>query len=149
MTSRPTSRAAPALVPASHRDLLDRAICGVFTTMGPDGQPQSSLVWVDFDGECARANTTLERQKGRNLVHNPKASLLVVDPDDTSRYLQIRGDVELVLDGAVDHVDALTRTYAGEPCFYGHIHPASQRYQETRVTCRLHARRVTCDAIHS
>ena len=52
--------AAPDVtIPESHLDLLTRPICGVLTTMGPDGQPQSSLVWIDFDGECATVNTTL------------------------------------------------------------------------------------------
>ncbi|MGZ6315436.1 MAG: PPOX class F420-dependent oxidoreductase, partial [Candidatus Limnocylindrales bacterium] len=87
-------------IPASHLDLLTRAICGVLTTIGRDGQPQSSLVWVDADGECARVNTTLERQKGRNLLADPKVSLLVVDPDNTGRFIQIRGDADLVPDGA-------------------------------------------------
>ena len=86
-------------IPASHLDLLTRPICGVLTTMGADGQPQSSLVWVDDDGECARVNTTLERQKGRNLLANPKVSLLVVDPENSGRFIQIRGDAELVTDG--------------------------------------------------
>ena len=45
-------------VPDSHLDLLTRPIHGVLTTMMPDGQPQSSLVWCDYDGECARVNTT-------------------------------------------------------------------------------------------
>ena len=75
----PAVPAAPT-VPASHVDLLIRPICGVFTTMGPEGQPQSSLVWVDFDGTCARVNTTLERRKGRNLLADSKVSLLVVTP---------------------------------------------------------------------
>ncbi len=82
-------------IPASHRDLLTRPIVGVLTTMGADGWPQSSLVWVDVDGEFAQVNTTLERQKGRNLLADPKVSLLIVDPDDTARYLQIRGEAEL------------------------------------------------------
>jgi len=69
-------------IPASHLDLLTRPICGVLTTMDGDGQPQSSLVWVDWDGACAQVNTTLEQHKGRNLVANPKVSLLVVDPDN-------------------------------------------------------------------
>ncbi|HUE98317.1 MAG TPA: hypothetical protein VMN99_03625 [Anaerolineales bacterium] len=43
-----------ASVLESHMDLLTRPIHGVLTTMMPDGQPQSSLVWCDFDGECAR-----------------------------------------------------------------------------------------------
>jgi PPOX class probable F420-dependent enzyme len=139
---------APTL-PADHLDLLTRAICAVFTTMGGDGQPQSSLVWFDFDGECARVNTTLERQKGRNLLADPKVSLLVVDPENTARFIQIRGDAELVTDGAVEHLDALTRTYTRHPRYYGFVYPVEQEAEETRVICRIHARRITLDAIHA
>jgi len=135
-------------IPASHVDLLTRPICGVFTTMSVDGRPESSLVWVDFDGECARVNTTLERRKGRNMQVEPKVSLLVVDPEKTGRFLQVRGDVELVRDGAHEHLDALTRKYTRHPAYYGCIYPLEQRARETRVTCRIHARRTTLDAIH-
>jgi PPOX class probable F420-dependent enzyme len=144
-----TVQARPApTVPTSHLDLLGRAICGVLSTIGSDGQPQASLVWLDFDGECVRVNTTLERQKGKNLLANPRTSLLVVDPDDTSRFIQIRGDAELVRDGALGHLDALTRAYTSHPHFYGFVYPAEQRERETRVICRIHARRITLDAIH-
>jgi len=136
-------------IPASHLDLLTRTICGVFTTMGGDGQPQSCLVWVDFDGECAMVNTTLERQKGRNMLASPKVSLLIVDPDDVGRFIEIRGDAELVTDGALDHIDRLTRRYTSHPAYFGHIYPVAQRSRETRVICRIHARRITLDAIHS
>jgi len=136
-------------IPASHLDLLTRPICGVLTTMLPDGQPQSSLVWVDHDGECARVNTTFERQKGRNLVANPKLSLLIVDPDNAARFIQIRGDAELVTDGALEHLDALTRQYTRHPAFYGFVYPIEQQMRETRVICRIHARRITLDAIHA
>jgi PPOX class probable F420-dependent enzyme len=137
-------------IPASHLDLLTRPICGVLTTIGGDGQPQSSLVWVDVDtdGGCAQVNTTLQRQKGRNLLANPKVSLLVVDPDNTSRYIQIRGDAELVTADALDDLDAVTRKYTPYPAFYGYVYPVAQRSRETRVICRIHARRVTLDAIH-
>ena len=136
-------------IPESHLDLLTRPICGVLTTMGRDGQPQSSLVWVDHDGECARVNTTFERQKGRNLLADPKVSLLVVDPDDTSRFLQVRGDVELVTDGALEHLDQLTRKYTDHPRYYGFVYPTEQQARETRVICRIHARRISLDAIHA
>lgn len=148
-----TTPAAPETlpIPASHLDLLNRPICGVLTTIGRDGQPQSSLVWVDVDtdGGCARTNTSLQRQKGRNLLANPKVSLLVVDPDNTARYIQIRGDADLVTAGALDHLDALTRRYTRHPAYYGHIYPLAQRSRETRVICRIHARRITLDAIHA
>jgi PPOX class probable F420-dependent enzyme len=140
---------AAVAIPASHLDLLTRPVCGVLTTIGRDGQPQSSLVWVDHDGECARVNTTLERQKGRNLLANPKVSLLVVDPDNTARFIQIRGEAELVRDGALEHVDALTRRYTGHPRYYGFIYPRDQQARETRVICRIRARRITLDAIHA
>ena len=136
-------------IPASHLDLLTRPICAVLTTMAADGQPQSSLVWVDHDGECARFNTTLERQKSRNLLTSRRVSLLVVDPENTARFLQVRGEVELITAGAVAHVDELTRKYTRHPGFYGWIHPVEQRARETRVICRIHASRVTLDAIHA
>jgi hypothetical protein len=94
-------------------------------------------------------NTTLERQKGRNMLADPKVSLLVVDPDNTSRFVQVRGDAELLTGaGVIEHLDALTRKYTRHPCFYGHVYPAAQQACETRVMCRIHARRVTADAIH-
>lgn len=136
-------------IPASHLDLLTRPIHGVLTTLMPDGQPQSSLVWCDYDGECARVNTSLERQKGQNMSHNPNVSLLIIDPENTSRFIQIRGDVELVYDNALAHLDEITRQYTKHPQYYGHVFPVEKQGQETRVICRIHAKRVTVDAIHS
>jgi PPOX class probable F420-dependent enzyme len=136
-------------VPASHVDLLTRPVHGVLTTMMPDGQPQSSLVWVDFDGEYPLVNTTLERQKGRNMRANDRVSLLIVDPDNNSRFLQVRGCAELVSEGAVEHLDRVTRKYTSHPCYYGHVYPEEQRDRETRVIVRIRPSRVTMDAIHA
>jgi PPOX class probable F420-dependent enzyme len=135
-------------IPASHLDLVKRPIHGVLTTLMPDGQPQSSLVWCDYDGECVCVNTTLERQKGRNLQVNPRVSLLIVDPEDLSRYLSVRGDIELVWEGAVEHLDQITRAYTRYPQYYGYIYPLEQAVCETRVICRLHPKKITLDAIH-
>jgi PPOX class probable F420-dependent enzyme len=145
--SNPASIDVP--VPESHLDLLTRPIPGVLTTMMPDGQPQSSLVWVDYDGECVLVNTTRERRKGRNIAANPRVSLLIVDPRNTGRFIQVRGCAELVEQGAVDQLDRVTRRYTVHPCYYGHVYPAEQQLQETRVICRIHATRITLDAIHA
>jgi PPOX class probable F420-dependent enzyme len=143
-----TGLRAPARIPESHRDLVDRPICGVFTTMAQDGQPHATLVWVDADGDTIRINTTVERGSGRNLLVNRAASILIVDPGDTSRFLQVRGDIDLARDGAVPHLDALTRTYTGHPHFYGFVYPAERAAAETRVIGRLSPVRVSVDAIH-
>lgn len=136
-------------VPASHLDLLLGRAHGVLTTIALDGQPRSSLVWVDHDGECACVNTTLERHKGRRLMSNPKVSLLVADTADTGRYIQLRGDAELVTDGALEHLDELTRRYTDHPRYYGYVFPVEEQARETRVICRIHARRISLDAIHA
>lgn len=135
-------------IPESHLDLLTRPVHGVLTTMMPDGQPQSSLVWCDFDGECACVNTSRERQKGRNMQRNPKVTLLVVDPQDTTRFIEIRGDAELVEVEAIPHLDQITRQYTKHPQFYGYVYPVEKQAQETRVICRIHATRINLDAIH-
>ena len=135
-------------IPESHLDLLTRPIHGVLTTMMPNGQPQSSLVWCDFDGEYVLVNTTQERQKGRNMLRNPRVTLLLVDPDDTSRYLEIRGEVEVVRENMVAHLDQVTRKYTRYPQFYGYIYPLTQQTRETRLICRIQARKITLDAIH-
>src|SRR5262249_28327503 len=105
--SSPPGSEEEVIVPTSHRDLLDRPICGVLTPLLPSGQPHSSLMWLDRDGACARVNTTLERWHARNLARDARASLLVVDPDDTSRFVALRGTVELPSEGALEHLDAL------------------------------------------
>ena len=105
-------------------------------------------MWCDHDSDCARVNTTLERQKGRNLARDPRATLLVVDPEDTARYLELRAVVTLQREGAIDHLDALTRKYTRHRGYYGFVFPAEQRVRETRVICRLHAQRITVDAVH-
>ena len=135
-------------IPDSHLDVLTRPIHGVPTTKMADGQPHSSLVWCDYDGECARVNTTRQREKGRNMLANPKVCLLVVDPENTARYLEIRGEVELIEEGALDHLDRLTRRYTRHPHYYGYVYPVEQQAQETRIICRIHATKITLDAIH-
>jgi hypothetical protein len=74
---------------------------------------------------------------------------VVVDPDDTSRFLAIRGTMELQREGALGHLDALTQKYTRWRAFYGFVYPAEQRFSEVRVIGRLHARRITLDAIHA
>ena len=71
-----------------------------------------------------------------------------MDPDDTSRWIEIRGDVEVTTDHAIEQLDQLTRRYTDLPCYYGHIRAPARRDVETRIVCRIRPRRVVCDAIH-
>ena len=96
-----------------------------------------------------RRDATLERYRSDDVRRDPRVSLLVVDPEDTARFIAIRGEVEIVSDGAIAHLDALTRSYTRHPAFYGGVRPAAWRDLEHRVIWRIHPRRITLDAIHA
>ena len=135
-------------IPSSHRNLLDEAYHAVLTTMMPDGQPQSSIVWCDYDGEYVLVNTTRERQKSKNMLANPKVTLVVIDPADNSRWIEIRGEVEITEAGALEHIDAITRRFTHKQHFYGDVKPLEQRGRETRIIAKIKPIKITLDAIH-
>jgi hypothetical protein len=67
-----------------------------------------------------------------------RVAVLVLDPDDGTRWIEIRGDAELVEDSAVGQLDRLTCQYTGSNRYFGTICPVEQREHETRVMVRLH-----------
>ncbi len=127
-----------ASIPASHSDLLVGPYHAILTTVMPDGSPQSSVVWVDFDGEYVIISTTRERQKGRNMQANPQVALLVMDPQDQARWLALRGQVvEISEQDAEEKLDDLARRYTGKAHYYGDIFPVEQQEKESRVTVKI------------
>lgn len=143
---------APAVpvIPDSHRDLFAAGVHGVLSTLFPDGSPQSSVVWVDYDGRHVLLNTTLQRRKGRNMRADPRVTLLVVDPVNTVRWVEVRGRVvQLTTEGAEVHADALAARYSGGRLqrFYGDVYPVQQRERETRVIVRVEPVKIHLDAV--
>jgi PPOX class probable F420-dependent enzyme len=108
---------------------------GILATIGPDGLPHQTAVWVDWDGEYVLANTAAGRVKERNLRRDPQASVLVVDSDDPYRYVSVRGRATLVEEGAAAHIDRLARRYTGRTSF-------GLRPGERRVIVRVTPQRI-------
>ena len=92
-------------------ELLKGLNFGVIATVGEDGRPQTSVVWVDTDGENVLVNTTNRRAKGRNLRINPRVSISVWDNEDPYKYFEVEGTVELDETGANEHISELSRRY--------------------------------------
>ncbi len=85
-------------------------------TVMPDGTPQVTPVWIDFDGSHVLVNTAVGRLKDRNLSARAEVGLSICDPDNPYRYLAIRGRVvERSLEGAEEHIDTLAQRYLGSP----------------------------------
>ena len=87
---------------------------GVVATVGDDGRPQTSVVWVDWDGENVVFNTTNARAKGRNLRGNPRVSISVWDNDNPYAYFEVEGTATLYETGAAEHINDLSLRYTGE-----------------------------------
>ncbi len=101
-------------IPQTHRDLFDKKALAHLATLMPDGQPQVTPVWCDFDGTYVRVNSAKGRRKDRNMRRDPRVSLSLCDPDDPYRYLEVRGRVVKVTEeGADEHIDALAKKYLG------------------------------------
>lgn len=104
-----------AEIPARFRDLLDKRAFAHLATLMPDGRPQVTPVWCDFDGKRVRVNSAKGRVKDRNIRRDGRVALSLSDPDDPYRYLEIRGQVvEITESGADDHIDRLAQKYLGE-----------------------------------
>jgi PPOX class probable F420-dependent enzyme len=131
-------------IPASHRDLVQCPPVAALTTVTPDGHPQTSVVWCDFDGDCVRVNTMRGFAKERNMRRNPRVTLLCYDPRQPNRYLEVRGRVvQLAEAGATEHLDQLASSYAGRPVrYFGEAIPARFAETEVPVLCRIRPTRV-------
>ena len=105
---------------------------GIVGTVGEDGRPQTSVVWVDTDGERLLFNTKPSRAKGRNLVRDPRVSVTVWDRDDPYRYFEVEGTAELDEEGAGEHINELSLRYEGKP-FHTPAERVIVRVDATRV----------------
>jgi PPOX class probable F420-dependent enzyme len=104
-----------ASIPDKYLDLFKKPAFASLATVMPDGTPQVTPVWVDYDGRNIIVNTAEGRQKDRNLRRNPEVALAIMDPDNPYRYLQIRGKVvEVTNNGADSHIDKMAKKYLGK-----------------------------------
>ena len=101
-----------AKIPESFMDLIAAKAFAHLATIMPDGSPQVTPVWFNFDGTHVLINSSKGRRKDENIRRDPRVSISMCDPDNPYRYLEIRGTVvELIEEGAVAHIDALAGKY--------------------------------------
>lgn len=123
-------------IPDSLLDLFERPIVVALVTVMPSGQPQATPVWCSYDGTHVLINTARGRQKDRNMRRNERVTVLAIDPENSFRWLEIRGRVaEVTEEGALDHVNALAKKYRGDDDFYAR--QPERRGRETRVIYKI------------
>ena len=101
-------------IPEKYKDLFDKKSFAHLATVMPDGTPQVTPVWVDYDGSHVLVNSARGRRKDKNMERNPAVSLSIQDPDNPYRYLEVRGRVtEITEEGADEHIDKMAKKYMG------------------------------------
>ena len=135
----------PLLVPESYRDMFVRPIVVALVTLMPDGQPQATPIWADYDGTYVRVNSARGRQKDKNMQLGARVAMLVIDPDDTSRWLEVRGRIaEVTQVGANEHINALNLKYEGHADFFAN--KEAERDIMQRVTYKIEPLRINTNS---
>jgi PPOX class probable F420-dependent enzyme len=104
------------LIPARLLDLLsdEKQACASLALTLADGSPQVTPIWFQWDGTHIILNTARGRVKDRVMKRGGKVALLIVDPADPYRYMQLRGRVIAETeDGAYDTICDLQLKYRG------------------------------------
>ena len=134
----PQHIATRGTIPPAFLDLVTtkKAFANLVTVM-PNGGPQVTPVWFDFDGKYIRVNSARGRVKDKNMRRDPRVALSILDPDNPYRYLSILGRVvKITEDGAGEHINALAKKYRGMDIY------RSPRPDEVRVMYVIEPRRV-------
>jgi PPOX class probable F420-dependent enzyme len=118
---------ATATIPDGVRQLLEGKNFAHFVTLYPDGSPQVTVVWVDYDGKHILVNTAEGRVKPRNVRRDPRVALSVANQENPYQMASIRGRVvDITHDGADEHIDKLAKKYMDADT-YPYRTPTEQR----------------------
>ncbi|MCF2125000.1 PPOX class F420-dependent oxidoreductase [Strepomyces sp. STD 3.1] len=117
------------------RALLDGKNFASVATLGPDGAPQNSVVWIKREGDTVLFSSVDGRQKVRNLRRDPRVSLSVYDLANPYTSVEIRGTAEIVPDEGNRLSRDLSHKYLG-------IDPPAEKDEETRVIIRVLPRKI-------
>ena len=126
------------VIPENYKDLFDKKAFGSLATVMPDGTPQVTPVWIDYDGTHLLVNSARGRRKDKNMERNPAVALSILDPDNPYRYLEVRGRVvEITEEGADKHIDKMAKKYLDKDAY------PWKRPEETRVLYKIEPIRVS------
>jgi PPOX class probable F420-dependent enzyme len=99
-------------LPDEFLDLFQKKTFAHLATLMRSGKPHVTSVYIDYDGQYLLVNSARGRVKDRNMEERPDVAIQIPDPDNTDRYLTVRGQVvEITEEGADEHLDKLSQRY--------------------------------------
>jgi len=130
----------PGRIPTDYLDLFQKKTFAHLATLMPDGTPHVTSVYVDYDGQYILINSARGRLKDRNMDQRRNVAIEITDPDNSDRYLLVRGPVvEITEEGADAHLDKLAQRYLEKD-----VYPPSMRFEgEVRCLYKIFPKHVT------
>lgn len=123
---------------AATRAIFAKRVLAHVASIGPDGEPNVTPVWVELDGDDIVINTALGRVKARNLASDARVAISLTDPDSPRVAVAIRGTVVgFTTVGADEVIDRLAKKYLGVDSY------PYRREGEIRVTVRIQPDRIS------
>lgn len=109
-------------------------VYATLATLGRTGDSHLTVIWIDRDGDDLLYSTTVARQQYKNVVRDPRVTIMILAPDNPFSYAEIRGTATVAPDPAREFPDRLSLKYTGKP--YAEFNPASAKDAD-RVIVRV------------
>jgi len=128
-------------IPTTHEDILNKRCFANVATIRPDGRLSCNPVSIIWDGDHVHFSSREETKKVRNLRADSRIALCIVDPDDPSRYIEIRGTAVVEPDDDRSFVNQIAMKYMDVE-EYPYDPPNANRVQVS-----VHAEQVSVPAV--
>ena len=133
-----------SILPSSADPLFAAARHATVVTIGPDGAPQVSLVWIERDGSELVFGVEERKARVRNLRRDPRVSVLIEDdhddPSGLRRYLIVHGTARIVGPPVQQEFTALMDRLSQR--YLGIDYPFANRGSATAAIVRITPQRI-------
>ncbi|HUI36865.1 MAG TPA: PPOX class F420-dependent oxidoreductase [Gaiellaceae bacterium] len=105
-------------LPEAARELIESAALGHLVTLGPDGSPQVTCIWVGLDGDkLVSGHLAASQRKLQNVRRDPRVTLSFegtrVHPPGMKEYLVVHGRARIEEGGAPELLQRLAHVHLG------------------------------------
>jgi PPOX class probable F420-dependent enzyme len=105
------------LIPDTARAIVESGALAHLVTLGADGRPQVSCVWVGLEGDDIVFASLGPRRKLDNIARDPRVALSMEGRETNAmglrEYLVVHGTARIVEGGGPALLQRLARTYLG------------------------------------
>jgi PPOX class probable F420-dependent enzyme len=105
------------LIPDAARSIIESGALAHLVTLGADGRPQVSCVWVGLDGDDIVFASLGARRKLDNIARDPRVALSMEGRETNAmglrEYLVVHGTARIVEGGGPELLQRLAHTYLG------------------------------------